>query len=93
MGGAGGLAPRMISLIHMLYSSGAWFTLDAICGGEVMVDFSILLNCNLLYAEHPFSEIGNMVEKSYVPVLKMILAKSGTRRRTPTSTTGCRPTT
>jgi len=42
-----------------------------------MVDFSILLNGNLLYAEHPFSEIGNMVEKSYVPVLEMIVANSG----------------
>jgi hypothetical protein len=39
-----------------------------------MIDFSILLNGNLLYAEHPFSEIGNMVDKSYVPVLEMILS-------------------
>lgn len=38
------------------------------------MDFSILLNGNLLYAEHPFSEIGNMVDKSYVPVLETIVA-------------------
>jgi hypothetical protein len=42
-----------------------------------MVDFSILLNGNLLYAEHPLSEIGNMVSASYVPVLEMILANPG----------------
>lgn len=39
-----------------------------------MLNFSILLNGNLLYAEHPFSEIGNMVDRSYVPVLETIAA-------------------
>ena len=44
-----------------------------------MIDFSILLNGNLLYAEHPLSEIKNMVEKSYVPVLETIVSEPAYR--------------
>jgi predicted glycosyl hydrolase (DUF1957 family) len=44
-----------------------------------VIDFSILLNGNLLYAEHPLSEIKNMVEKSYVPVLETIISEPAYR--------------
>ena len=37
-----------------------------------MVDTSLLLHANLLYAEFPFSEIPNVVDKSYLPVLEML---------------------
>ncbi len=37
-----------------------------------MVDTTLLLHANLLYAEFPFSEIPNVVDKSYLPVLEML---------------------
>jgi len=37
-----------------------------------MVDTTLLLHANLLYAEIPFSEIPNIVDKSYLPVLEML---------------------
>jgi hypothetical protein len=39
-----------------------------------MVDTSLLLHANLLYAEFPFSEIPNVVDRSYLPVLEMLEA-------------------
>lgn len=37
-----------------------------------MVDTAILLHANLLYAEIPFSKIPEVVNKSYLPVLRML---------------------
>ncbi len=37
-----------------------------------MVDTTILLHANLLYAEFPFAEIPNVVDRSYLPVLEML---------------------
>jgi hypothetical protein len=37
-----------------------------------MVDTTLLLHANLLYAEFPFAEIPNVVDKSYLPVLEML---------------------
>ena len=37
-----------------------------------MVDTTLLLHANLLYAEFPFSEIPNVIDKSYLPVLEML---------------------
>ena len=37
-----------------------------------MVDTTLLLHANLLYAEFPFAEIPNVVDRSYLPVLEML---------------------
>ncbi len=37
-----------------------------------MVKTSMLLHANLLYAEFPFSEIPNVIDRSYFPVLEML---------------------
>jgi len=37
-----------------------------------MVDTTIMLHANLLYAEFPFAEIPNVVDRSYLPVLEML---------------------
>ena len=37
-----------------------------------MVDTTLLLHANLLYAEFPFAEIPNVIDRSYLPVLEML---------------------